>query len=235
MLKDESILKYEIKGSPSFAHVAITLDKPGQDIIAEGGAMIYMDGHIQMTTKSSGGIMKGLKRTLSGESMFQNYFSLPEGSNQGTVVFSHGVPGDIIHLHLKQGEKWVLSRDGYICSTMGIAISTKASGKQFFGGEGLFQTTVTAEKEGDIWLGGYGMVEKHEIKQDQEFLVDTSIMMAYSANIQHKVSKVGGKKSFILGGEGFVIRYTGPGIVYTQNRDIRALASLIWPFLPKSR
>ncbi len=236
MMKEESILKYEIKGSPSFAHVAITLEKPGDEIVAEGGAMIYMDGHIQMTTKSSGGIMKGLKRKLSGESMFQNYFTIPEGSDPGTVIFSHGVPGDIVHLHLKQGEQWILSRDGYICSTTGIVVSTTASGRQWIGGEGLFQTTVTAqETEGDVWFGGYGMVERHEIAPGKEFVVDTSIMMAYSANMEHKISKVGGRKSFILGGEGFVIRYTGPGTVYTQNRDIKALAALIIPFIPKSQ
>ena len=41
------------------------------------------------------------------------------------------------------------------------------------------------------------------------------------------------KKSFILGGEGLVIRYKGPGVVYTQNREMGLLASLIVPYLPK--
>jgi len=59
--------------------------------------------------------------------------------------------------------------------------------------------------------------------------------MAYTGDIQFKVSKVGGKKSFILRGEGLVIRYTGPGIVYTQNKDIRMLASSLLPYLPQKR
>ena len=49
------------------------------------------------------------------------------------------------------------------------------------------------------------------------------------------MSKVGGKKSFILGGEGIVIKYKGPGVVYTQNRDIGALATLLKPFFPGGR
>jgi uncharacterized protein (TIGR00266 family) len=232
MSKEQSFLKYEIKGSPAFAQITIFLDKPGQQVVAEGGAMLFMSGHIDMTTKSSGGLMKGLKRKFSGESMFQNYFTLPENAPEGRVVFSHGAPGDIIHLHLDQGEKWILGRDAYICGTPSVSVDTQRSGKQMFGGEGFFQTTVTAESEGDVWFGGYGMVERHELTQGEEFVVDTGVMMAYTAGMEYKISKVGGKKSFVLGGEGLVIRYTGPGVVYTQNREIGLLASLITPYLP---
>ena len=92
-----------------------------------------------------------------------------------------------------------------------------------------------AEAEGDVWIGGYGLVERHEVAPGQEFVVDSGVMMAYQANMQHRVSKVGGKKSFLLGGEGIVIRYTGPGVVYTQNRELGLFASLIVPHLPKTR
>ena len=85
------------------------------------------------------------------------------------------------------------------------------------------------------WIGGYGFVERHELAPGQEFVVDNGVMMAYNAGIEHRVSKVGGRKSFMLGGEGVVIRYTGPGVVYTQNREIGLLASLIVPYLPPSR
>jgi uncharacterized protein (AIM24 family) len=107
--------------------------------------------------------------------------------------------------------------------------------KSVLGGEGLMLTKIIAESEGDVWIGGYGYVERHELAPGQEFVVDNGVMMAYNADIQHKVSKVGGGKSFLLGGEGIVIRYTGPGVVYTQNREIGLLASLVYPYLPKTR
>ena len=51
---------------------------PNEAITAEGGAMIAMsnDMDIQTTTykKNSGGIMKGLKRMISGESFFINHY-----------------------------------------------------------------------------------------------------------------------------------------------------------------
>jgi len=236
MNQDKSFLKYEIVGKPAFSLVRIHLEQPGQQVKAEGGAMVYMSGHISMETKSAGGLMKGLQRKFSGESMFQNFFTLPDGSPPGMVAFAHGAPGDIVHLHLNQGEEWTLSRDAYICGTPSIEVTSKLGGfKSILGGEGLVLTKLYAEAEGDVWIGGYGFVERHDLKDGEELVVDNGVMMAFQSQINHTVSKVGGRKSFMLGGEGIVIRYRGPGVVYTQNREIELLAALLIPHLPVTR
>ena len=197
--KSISFLKYEITGSPAFAVVRITIDNPGQQVRAEGGAMVYMDGHVNMKTQS-GGIGKGLKRMFSGESMFQNFFSISDGSPPGMVAFAHGAPGDIVHLHLNKGEEWILSRDAYICGTTSVEVTSKFGGfKGVLGGEGMALTKIIATAEGDVWIGGYGLVERHDLDHGQEFVVDNGVMMAYQAGMEHKVSKVGGKKSFNQG------------------------------------
>ncbi|MHA2225683.1 MAG: TIGR00266 family protein [Candidatus Hodarchaeales archaeon] len=236
--KDKSFLKYEITGSPAFSVVRVFLEQPGQQVRAEGGAMVYMDGHIHMETKSAGGVGRGLKRMFSGESMFQNFFSLEEGAPPGMVAFAHGAPGDIIHLHLNQGEEWMLSQDAYICGTPSIAVTSKFGGaKGIFGSEGTFITKIVAEAEGDVWIGGYGYIERHDLTEGQEFVVDSGVMMAYESHMHDraKVSKVGGKKSFLVGGEGIVIRYRGPGTVFTQNREMSLLAALVRPYIPVGR
>ncbi len=230
-MSSESLLKFEIIGSPAFASVKITLSKPGQEVKAEAGAMIYMDGHVHMRT-SAGGFKKGLKRMFSGESFFQNFFSIPDGAPPGRVAFAFGAPGDIIHMHLNQGEKWTLSKDVYICGTTSVEVSTKRGGlKQMFSGEGYFLTDITATAEGDVWIGGYGHIEKHELAPGEELVVDNGVMMAFQEGMEHKFSKVGGRKSFIAGGEGVVIRYKGPGIVYTQSRELGLLAGMLRPFM----
>ncbi|MHA1215609.1 MAG: TIGR00266 family protein [Candidatus Hodarchaeales archaeon] len=236
MSEDKSFLKYEIVGGPAFSTVRIYLEKPGQQVRAEGGAMVYMSGHVNMETKSAGGIMRGLKRKFSGESMFQNFFSIPDGAPPGMVAFAHGAPGDIVHLHMNQGEAWTLSRDAYICGSPSIEVTSKLGGfKSIMGGEGLVLTKIFAEAEGDVWIGGYGYIERHEVKAGEKFVVDNGVMLAFQSDMQYSVSKVGGKKSFFLGGEGIVIRYKGPGVVYTQNREIGLLAALLMPHLPINR
>ena len=236
--KEKSFLRYEITGGPAFSIVRVFLEQPGQQVRAEGGAMVYMDGHINMETKSAGGVMRGLKRKFSGESMFQNFFSLPDGAPPGMVAFAHGAPGDIIHFHLEQSEEWILSQDAYICGTPSIEVTSKWGGaKALFGGEGLILTKIMAQAEGDVWIGGYGFVERHVLEPGQEFVIDNGVLMAAQAHMHEKarISKVGGTKSLVLGGEGVVIRYSGPGVVYTQNREMGLLAALLKPYLPLGR
>ena len=235
-MSETSLLRYEITGGEAFGAVTIHLDKPGQQIVAEGGAMIYMTGGVKMSTKSTGGLMKGLKRTFSGESMFQNYFELEPDVQTGFVTFAPGVPGSIVHLHLHQGEGWTLSQGAYIAGTPSVQVDTRKGGfKQMFGGEGFFLVDIKTDAEGDVWMGGYGFIERHEVKAGEEFIVDNGVMLAFQSHMEYSLSKVGGKKSFFLGGEGVVIRYKGPGIVYTQNRDIGALATLLKAFFPSNR
>ena len=49
--KGKSFLRYEIKGSPAFSVVRVYLDQPGQQVRAEGGAMVcYGDGNCEIIT-----------------------------------------------------------------------------------------------------------------------------------------------------------------------------------------
>jgi uncharacterized protein (AIM24 family) len=51
--------------------VIITLD-PGEAVQAEAGAMMFLEDGIEMNTETGGGLMKGVKRIVAGESCFIN-------------------------------------------------------------------------------------------------------------------------------------------------------------------
>ncbi len=72
--KEKSFLNYEVTGAPAFAVVRITLDNPGQKVRAEGGSMVYMDGHVNMETKSAGGVMRGLKGSFQVNQCSRTFF-----------------------------------------------------------------------------------------------------------------------------------------------------------------
>ena len=61
--------------------VEIELD-PGEGVRAEAGAMMYMEQGIEMQTSTGGGIFKGFKRMITGESFFITTF-LFNGNGKG--------------------------------------------------------------------------------------------------------------------------------------------------------
>jgi uncharacterized protein (TIGR00266 family) len=219
---------YKIGGIDGFAELTVDLGD-GQPIKAEGGVMSHMDGTVEMETKS-GGFMKGLKRSMSGESFFQNTFTGP-----GKITFAPSLPGDIIPLEINPGPGWIMQKDAYLASSPDVEVSSKFGGmKSMFGGEGAFLTHLSTETStGLAFLGGYGAIVKHEVPAGKEFVVDNGIFFATEATTQFKTSKVGGKKSFMFGGEGLVMRFFGPCTVFTQSRGQRSLAQYIMGMMPK--
>ena len=214
---------FKVEGQPAFAQLTVNL-RSGETIKAEAGAMAYMDGDVQMKTQASGGFFSGLKRMFTGESFFQNVFTGP-----GKVTFSTQLPGDIVDFDVQVGEGWVTQADAYMASDESLEVSSKWGGfKAIFGGEGAFLTHVSAKTDnGKLFLAGYGFIKKHDLQPGQELVVDTGIFFATQDTTNFKTSKVGGMKSFFFGGEGLVMRFTGPGIVYTQSRSYGDLISNI--------
>ena len=59
----------QISAGPAFAFGEITLPAGGA-VRVEAGAMAMTRGDVQITTSTQGGFLKGLRRTLGGESFF---------------------------------------------------------------------------------------------------------------------------------------------------------------------
>ncbi len=204
---------YQIVGGEAFAELHVQLS-PGETIRAETGVMSYMDGTVQMET-SSGGILTGIKRKFSGESFFQNTFTGP-----GKIVFAPPFPGTIQAFEITPDTPMILQQGAYIAGSPNVKISSKWGGfRAIFAGEGAFLTHASVEEgKGIFFTGSYGIVVRHEIAPGQEFVVDTGIFFATTEDAQFKLSKVGKVKSFLFGGEGLVLRFFGPCVVYTQSR-----------------
>ena len=66
-------MKYEIIGD-NLQMVKIDL-APHERVFAEAGAMVNMSSSLLMESQLKGGIISGLKRALTGESLFLTRFS----------------------------------------------------------------------------------------------------------------------------------------------------------------
>jgi len=214
----KTTMNFEIKMRPG-SSVALVKMEAGEVLTAEGGTMIAMsnDMSIETTTHKKGkrGIMKGLKRMLTGEGFFINHFT--PGSEGGEVYIAPTLPGDMFVKELN-GEKLIISGGGYMASEDGIEIDLnwQGLGKALFGGENLFWVNVSGT--GKVLINAYG--EIYPIEIDGDYIVDTGHIVAFEPTLDWKLSKAGSSwMSSMLGGEGLVARFSGKGTLWCQSHN----------------
>ena len=139
---------YEILGN-DMQIVEIELD-PGETVIAEAGALNYMDegigfeAHMGDGSAPRAGLMDQLlsvgKRVLTGESIFMTHFT-NQGQGKKRVAFAAPYPGQIMPLELNElGGGFVCQKDAFLAAALGTKVSItlqRRLGAGFFGGEGF--------------------------------------------------------------------------------------------------
>lgn len=219
-------LEYEIEGD-NLEVVRIHM-KPGQEIIAEAGKMVYKTPDVSWETKMTGEglggkLMGALKRKLTGESLFLTHFKTSGGP--GEVGFSGDFPGRIQAFELAAGQSVLCQRDAFILAEatvqLGIAF-TKKIGAGLFGGEGFILQKLTGPGTAFIHAGG-DFVTFH-LKPGEVLQVDTGCIVAFDEGVAYDVQFAGGIATGIFGGEGlFLATLTGPGKIIIQTMTLSKL------------
>jgi uncharacterized protein (TIGR00266 family) len=219
----------EFQNGPAFT-VAVARLAGGERLRAESGAMISMTTGTQIETSTQGGILKGLKRSLSGESFFMNTFTAP--ASGGEILLAASLPGDMTYVDL-QGSTWLFHRDGFVASEETVDLDTKWGGlKGAFGASSFF--CVKCSGQGKAVVATYGALRRLDLQAGQQYTIDSGHLVAWPEAMPIEVHKVGGMKSLFLSGEGFVVTLTGPGTFFMQTRSEAAFVSWLVPYLPKS-
>lgn len=222
-------MEYEIKGG-AFPILICKLNK-GETMKNEGGAMALMSSQIKMETNTGGGILKGLGRALSGDTIFLNFYTA-QADNQ-EIGFSSGYPGKIIPLKLN-GRTIIAQKHAYLASEEDVDISIhfkKKLGRGLFGGEGFILQKFTGD--GMVFLEIDGEVIEYDLAPGEKMLIDQGHLAAMEETVDFDIERIKGAKNIVLGGEGlFLGKLTGPGKVWIQTMPISKLADSLIPFLP---
>jgi uncharacterized protein (TIGR00266 family) len=221
------VIDYKIYGD-DLQLVEIELD-PGEGVRAEVGTMSYMQDGIQMQTGTGGGIFKGFKRMVTGESFFITTF-INQAREKQSVGFAAPYPGKIIPLDLGAlGGRFICQKDSFVCAAQGIEIEvafTKRLGAGIFGGEGFILQRLVGDGMAFAHAGGT-LIEK-ELAAREVLRVDTGCLVAFAPSVDYDINFIGGFRNALLGGEGlFLARLTGPGKVYLQSLPFSRLADRI--------
>ncbi|KUG19967.1 hypothetical protein ASZ90_010303 [hydrocarbon metagenome] len=225
-------MKYEITGD-NLQMVTLRL-APEESIYAEAGAMVNMSGNVEMTTNMKGGLFKGIRRMIGGESLFMTEFS-PKGG-EGFVSFAGNVPGKIVPLHLN-GNDFIAQKDAFLCSEQGIDLDitfTKKIRSGFFGGEGFILQRLSGS--GTAFLHCCGDVVEMTLKPGEVVRVETGLVVGFDTSVEYSIEVAGGVRTVFFSGEGlFLTTLKGPGRVILQSMDIAKLAASLVPYLPRQQ
>jgi len=224
---------YDILGD-DLQVVEVELD-PRETVVAEAGAMVYMDPGIKFEAKMgdgsnpAAGFMDNLfsagKRLVAGESLFLTHFT-NESRQKRSVAFGSPFPGRIIPVDLSEvGGSVTCQRDAFLAAAYGTRINvafTKRIGTGFFGGEGFILQKLSGD--GLAFMHAGGMVVQRNL-QDEKLLVDTGCVVAFTPGIEFEIQRAGNLKSMMFGGEGiFLASLRGTGTIWVQSLPLSRLA-----------
>ena len=224
-------MQAEMEFTPSYSLLTVQL-APGESVKAETGAMVAQQGVSMKTGMGGGGLFGGIRRMMGGESFFMNTFTAVGAG--GWVSLAPPTPGDIRSFDLMPGVNLFIQGSSFLACSENVQTDTKFQGfRGFFSGESLFFIRAYAERgAGIVYYNSFGAIKQLAVTPEQELVVDTGHLVAFSDDVQYSIGKVGGIGSLIAGGEGLVMKFRGNGQVWIQTRNLASLADKLTPFLP---
>jgi uncharacterized protein (TIGR00266 family) len=225
-------LDYKIQGDN--LQIARVKLKPGQEIYAEAGKMIYKTPSVYWETRMSGQslgdkIWGAIKRKMMGESLFLTYFKTSGAG--GEVGFAGNYPGKIQAFELKSGQTVMVQRDGFLFAQSPAQLNiafVKKLGAGFFGGEGFILEKLTGP--GAVFIHAGGDFVEFILPAGEAIQIETGHIVAFDESVGYDIQFVGGIKTALFGGEGlFLATLTGPGKVIVQSMTLSKLRRELAP------
>ncbi len=235
-------IDYEIIGE-SMQMVEIELDQ-GETVIAEAGAMNYMEDGIDFEAKMGDGssleqgfmskLFSAGKRMITGESLFMTHFT-SQAAGKRRVAFAAPFPGSVVAIDLAaMGGSITCQKDSFLCAALGTKVDiafNKKLGSGFFGGEGFILQHLSGDGMTFVHAGGT-VIEKQ--LNGETLRLDTGCLVAFSDGIDYSIEMTKGLKSMFFGGEGlFMATLSGQGKVWIQSLPFSRLADRIIEHAPR--
>jgi uncharacterized protein (TIGR00266 family) len=230
-----SDMEYRIEGSDlQFVQVMLA---PGETLVGEPGAMMYLDEGITMDTRLGDGVDEGIfsrllgafKRAFTGESMFSTLFENAT-SRPLRMAFAAPAPGRILAIDLAaNGGSLICQKGAFLAGTQGVRVGLafkKRLRVGFFGGEGFIMQRLTGH--GTAFIHATGALTEVQLAPGQMLRVDTGCLAALQTTATYDIKYVGKLKTTLFGGEGmFFAHLKGPGTVWLQSLPIKRLVKAL--------
>lgn len=211
--------------------------QPGQKVISQGGELSWMTDSVRMATSTSGagqsGVMGVLKRAVAGSTVFMTEYHV-EGQ-PGTVAFATKLPGEIRPVAVSPQREYLVSRHGFLAATeqvtLAIAFQRKL-GAGVFSGNGFILQRLAGQ--GVAWIELSGQLVEYPLAAGETIRVHPGHVAFFDATVTFEIEMVKGIKNMLFGADSFfLVKMTGPGLVWLQTLPLPNLAHALGPFLER--
>jgi uncharacterized protein (TIGR00266 family) len=166
------IMRYEVTHGPVFSKLDVELDAQ-ESIIAQPNSMLSMTTGFEVTARlggqmGGGGLGKGLKSLLTGESLFAAIFTAKRDGQRLTLAPE--AIGDIVPLPM-DGSEYFITRGAFLACAPTITLSAKYGGlKGWMAKTGIF--LMQASGTGLLLVATNGALVSHTLAPEERLLVD---------------------------------------------------------------
>ena len=205
----------------------------GEAMYTQSGGMAWMSEGLTLDSNIKGGLMKGIGRMFTGESLFMATYTAVRPD--WIIAFASTVPGRILPVDMSR-TSLICQKGAFLCAQPTVEVSTvftKKISAGFFGGEGFILQQLKGS--GMAFLEVDGDVVEKTLAPGEVMKVDTGNVFAFEPTVSYEIETIKGVKNMLFGGEGlFLTRLTGPGKIYMQTMNIAEFTGRIAQGLPTS-
>lgn len=214
-------MKHEVLHAPTFSTLRLSMNE-GEVILAQPGAMQAMTPgftiEVRMGLNMTGkkGLRGGMRSLFGGESLFTVSYRAKRDAQH--IMLAPDQMGEIRQIEINPDSKLLLSKGSYLACDEGVSFELQYAGtKGLLATNGLFFLRTAGS--GSLFLSSYGAIIEQQLGEGERLVVDNRNIVAFTDGMPFEsVVLTKSTKDSFLSGEGFVVRFTGPGKILYQTR-----------------
>ena len=218
-------MNHAVLHGPAFSALRLELDE-GSCVLAQPGSMLAMTPgfdvdvraglHMSGVGSGVGAFTGGVRSLFGGESFFTVVYSAKRPGQHLVLAPDH--MGEILAVDVAGDDGMMVARGAFLACTPGLGFVLHNAGLQgMLATRGLF--FLRTEGSGRLFINGHGGIVEEVLGAGERFVVDNRHVVAFSVGmVFESVVLAASLKDSLLSGEGFVVRFTGPGRVLYQTR-----------------
>ena len=218
-------MNHAVLHGPAFSALRLELDE-GSSVLAQPGSMLAMTPGFDVDVRAGlhmagggsgvGAFTGGVRSLFGGESFFTVVYSAKRPGQHLVLAPDH--MGEILAVEVAGDNGMMVARGAFLACTPGLGFVLHNAGLQgMLATRGLF--FLRTEGSGELFVNGYGGIVEEMLGAGERFVVDNRHVVAFSVGMAFEsVVLAASLKDSLFSGEGFVVRFTGPGRVLYQTR-----------------